>query len=62
MGLGGIFALIGLEGMLMIFIVVVYFLNAYFSSEKQKSREQSIYKQLRIHVYVIVVKWHIYIS
>lgn len=62
MGFGGIFALIGLEGMLMIFIMVVYFLNAYFSSEKQKSREQSIYKQLRIHVYVIVVKWHIYIS
>jgi hypothetical protein len=62
MGFGGIFALIGLEGMLMIFIMVVYFLNAYFSSEKQKSREQCIYKQLCIHVYVIVVKWHIYIS
>jgi hypothetical protein len=36
MGLGGIFAPIGLEGMSMIFIVVVYFLNAHFSFRKTK--------------------------
>jgi hypothetical protein len=62
MGLGGIFAPIGLEGMSMIFTVVVYFLNAHFSFRKKKSREQSIDKQLCIHVYAIMVKWRIYSS